>query len=79
MRPVLPLTKIQTVYFDREVDSALLPGHLAVWLRSVEADTVEVMGNRVTFTAGLFRIVGRGNILAPFGFGYLTVISITAR
>ena|SRR5579864_9143373 len=62
-----------TLAFDRAVDSALLPAHLARCLRSVNASTVEIIGNRVTFTAGIFRLVSNWNVLVPFGSGDLTV------
>lgn len=76
---MLALTKTQTVSFDQEVDSASLPEHLALCLRSVDADTVEVMGNRVTFTGGMFRLVWNWNVLVPFGSGDLTVDSDTCE
>lgn len=36
---------------------------------------MEVVGNRVTFTAGIFRVVGSWNVLVPFGSGELFVDS----
>jgi hypothetical protein len=66
-----------TVDFDREVDSSLLPAHLAGCLRSVDADAVEVTDNLVTFKGGVFRFVTNWNVLVPFGFGDLTVNSET--
>ena len=60
---------------DQEVDSNSLPAHLARCLRSVDASTVEIVGNRVTFTAGIFRLVSNWNVLVGFGSGDLTVDS----
>jgi hypothetical protein len=61
--------------FDREVDSASLPEHIARCLRMVHASRVDVTGNQVTFTAGLFRTVGNWNVLVPFGSGNLSIES----
>jgi hypothetical protein len=61
--------------FDQAIDSALLPQHLASHLRSVSASTVEIAGSRVTFTAGIFRMVGNWNVLVPFRSGELSVQS----
>ena len=60
---------------DQGVDTTSLPAHLARCLCSVNARTVEIIGNRVTFTAGIFRRVSNWNILVPFGSGDLTVDS----
>lgn len=51
------LSPIRTgaVPLDQGVDSDSLPAHLARCLRSVDASTVEIIGNRVTFTAGVPR------------------------
>jgi len=62
-----------TLSFDREIDPVLLPEQLARSLRTVHASTVEVTGTHVTFTAGLFRMVGNWNVLVPFGSGDLSV------
>lgn len=71
------LQEIGTVNFDPEVDPSLLPSHLASCLSSVDANAVEVRGNRVTFEGGMFRFVMNWNVLVPFGFGDLTVGSET--
>jgi hypothetical protein len=68
-----------TLRFDREVDLAVLPEHLAVCLRSLKASTVETTYNRVTFTAGVFRMVGNWNVLVPFGSGDLFVDTATCE
>ncbi len=68
-----------TVPFDQGVDSTSLPVHLAGRLRSVNASTVEILGNHVAFTAGVFRLVGNWNVLVPFGSGDLTVDSIACE
>lgn len=67
--------RLGVVPCDTEVDSALLPQHLASCLRSADASTVEIVGNRVRFTAGVFRMVGNWNVLVPFGSGELSVHS----
>jgi hypothetical protein len=71
------LSPIRTgaVPLDQGVDSDSLPAHLARCLRSVDASTVEIIGSRVTFTAGIFRLVSNWNILVGFGSGDLTVDS----
>lgn len=74
---MLSLTTTGTVDFDQEVDSSLLPAHLAGCLRNVDADVVEVRGNRVTFKGGMFRFVTNWNVLVPFGFGALAINSET--
>jgi hypothetical protein len=65
--------------FDQGVDSSSLAVHLAGCLRSVDASTVEILGNHVAFTAGIFRLVGSWNVLVPFGSGDLTVDSIACE
>ncbi len=69
------LIETGAVDFDEEVNSSLLPSHLAGCLRSVDADAVEVADNLVTFRGGIFRVVTNWNVLVPFGFGDLTVDS----
>ncbi len=71
------LSPIRTgsVPLDHEVDSTSLPAHLAHCLHRVNASTVEIIGNRVTFTAGILRLVSNWNILVPFGSGDLIVDS----
>jgi hypothetical protein len=75
------LSPIRTgaVPFDQSVDSTSLPVHLAGCLRSVDASTVEILGNHVAFTAGIFRLVVNWNVLVPFGSGDLTVDSIACE
>ena len=70
---MLFLTKTDTETFDLSVDSSLLPTHLAVCLRSVDAEAVEVLGNRVIFKRGAFLSVSNWNILVPFDSGEFTV------
>ena len=72
---MLSLSKTETVSFDREVDTAVLPEHLAMCLRGVEAEDVHIVANRVTFRGGVFRMVWNWNVLVPFGFGDLMVDS----
>ena len=64
---------------DQGVDSDSLPAHLARCLRSVDASKVDIIGNRVTFTAGIFRLVSNWNILVGFGSGDLTVDSAACK
>src|SRR5215813_3759881 len=59
--------------FDTDVDLAALPTHLAYCLRSVRASKVEIQGDCVAFTGGIFRLVPNWNLLVPFGSGDLTV------
>src|SRR2546426_1750981 len=70
----------RTVNFDSAVDLAMLPTHLADRLRQINARTVEVDQNRVSFSGGLFGSGGnRWDVLIPFGFGDLTVDSNTRQ
>ena len=64
---------------DQGVDSDSLRAHLARCLRSVDASKVDIIGNRVTFTAGIFRLVSNWNILVGFGSGDLTVDSAACK
>jgi hypothetical protein len=68
-----------TVNFEGDVDSALLPAHLADCLRRVDGRDVTVEQNRVSFTSGLFRLVSNWNVLVPFGFGDLMVDAAAGR
>lgn len=63
----------KTVNYGDEIDSSLLPTHLADSLRHVEARAVRVESSRVLFKGGAFRLVGSWNVLSPFGFGDMTV------
>jgi len=73
------LTKTGTVDFDHEIDSSLLPAHLAGCLRDVDANAVQVRDNRVTFRGGFFRLVTNWNVLVSFRFGDLAVDSDTCE
>jgi len=55
------LTRTGTLTFDAEIDAVALPAHLAESLESADAITVEVQGNWVAFTAGMFRLVTNWN------------------
>jgi hypothetical protein len=70
-----PLMYTRAIGFDRDVDVAMLPAHVAAALRHLNARAVEVNQNRVSFTGGIFRLVSNWNVLVPFGFGDLTVDS----
>ena len=61
--------------FDKNVDSAALAAHLADSLRRANARKVKVDQNRVSFTAGIFRLLSYGSFLVQIGFGDLTVDS----
>jgi hypothetical protein len=65
------------VDFGKEIDSSLLAVHLAVRLRDVDANEIEVRPNHVTFRGGIFRFVTNWNILVSFGFGDFAVDSNT--
>src|SRR2546422_3984331 len=70
----------RTVNFDSAVDLAMLPTHLADRLRQINARTVEVDQNRVSFSGGLFGSCGnRWDVLIPFGVGDLAVDSNTRQ
>ena len=77
--PMFSPIRTGAVRFDLGVDSALLPVHLAGCLRGVDASSIEILGNHVVFTAGMFRLVGNWNVLVPFGSGDLTVDSIACE
>jgi hypothetical protein len=62
-----------TIPFDRNISLAELPQHLLQSLRGVEAESLTLKGNRLTFRGGVFRPVSSGNVLAPFGSGSLIV------
>ena len=64
-------------YFEDTVDPTLLPDHLAKRLRGARAREIAVEGNRIFFKAGVFRMVSNWNPLVAFGFGELTVDSVT--
>ena len=68
---ILDITRQMDV--DENIDTVALPDHLAECLRIVRASTVEVTGNRVAFTAGLFRFASGLNVLNAIGKGKLTV------
>jgi|tagenome__1003787_1003787.scaffolds.fasta_scaffold20425852_1 hypothetical protein len=67
------LIRTGTIPFDSGVDPTALPKHLAASLQQARATTVDIQGNCVAFTAGVFRFVSNWNVLVPFGSGDLTV------
>jgi hypothetical protein len=67
------LVRTGTLSLDADVNVAALPTHLVECLRSVEAKGVEVRGNCVAFTGGIFRLVSNWNVLVPFDSGNLTI------
>jgi hypothetical protein len=70
----------KTLNVDSGVDLSRLPAYLAVRLQEINAGTVEVNQNHVSFTGGLFGSGrNRWDILIPFGFGDLTVKSDTRQ
>lgn len=70
----------KTLNVDSDVDFSRLPAHLGACLQEINAGTVGVDQNRVSFTGGLFGSGrNRWDILIPFGFGDLTVKSDTRQ
>ncbi len=69
------LTTAGKVGFPAEMSPSKLLAHLADCLRDVSAKEVRVEGNSVSFVGGVFRFVTNWNVLAPFGFGDLTIDS----
>jgi hypothetical protein len=76
---ILRLTRTGAVNFDYGVDVTVLSAHLASCLRDVKADKIEVEPNRVSFRGGLFRLVGKGNVLNSFGSGEITIHEDTCQ
>jgi len=64
-----------TLTFDRDIDAAMLPNHLAESLRHINAQRVNVNHNRISFAGGIVGSRSKWDILLPFGFGDLTVDS----
>lgn len=58
---------------------AVLPTHLADCLRGVKAHAIEIEGNHIAFTGGMFRWLSNWNVLVPFGYGDLTVDASTRQ
>lgn len=75
---MLSFTRSGTLYMGADIDVAGLPTHLADRLDQASASTVDVQGQRVMFTAGMFRPVTNWNVLVPFDSGVITV-DATAR
>jgi hypothetical protein len=71
------LMYVGAIDFNQDIDSTVLPAHLANCLRNVHAGSVKTEANRVAFSGGAFRLVTNWNVLVPFGFGELTVDSST--
>ncbi|MBZ5507393.1 MAG: hypothetical protein LAO78_18190 [Acidobacteriia bacterium] len=67
------LTLEGSIYFGEDTDPDKLASHLADCLHQARADEVNVDGNRIAYTAGMFRMVGSWNPLVPFRYGELTV------
>lgn len=75
-RPIIvevipPLICTGSFDYDDGVTKAVLLAHLADQLRSVNAASIRVSANTVSFTGGLFRGVNNWNVLIPFGRGEL--------
>lgn len=66
-----------TLEFDTGIDKAALLTHIAECLRNVEARRVKISRDTIFFQGGLFRFVGRWNILVPFGSGEVLVDEVT--
>jgi len=67
------LTKTGTLSLGVNTDATVLPLHFAECLRGVLASNVEIRGNCVAFTGGVFRLVSNWNVLVPFGSGDTTI------
>jgi hypothetical protein len=65
----------RAVSLASEVDQEMLPAHLADCLRRINARTVKIDKNLISFTGGIFGEGSRWDILIPFGFGDLTIQS----
>jgi hypothetical protein len=65
----------RTINIASEVDAKMLSAHLANSLRQINARTVNVEGNSVLFTGGVFGDGSKWDVLVPFGFGDLTIDS----
>jgi hypothetical protein len=63
--------------FDIGIDKVALLTHIAECLRNVEARRVKISRDTIFFQGGLFRFVGRWNILVPFGSGEVLVDEAT--
>jgi hypothetical protein len=73
------LTTTGKIGFPAGVSTSELLAHLADCLRDVSAKEVRVEGNSVSFVGGVFRFVTNWNVLAPFGFGDLTIYSANSE
>jgi hypothetical protein len=70
---MLSLTCTGTFEFDDGVDKAALLAHLAEQLRKLDARSIRISRDAVSFSGGVFRGVNNWNILIPFGHGELIV------
>jgi hypothetical protein len=70
----------KTLDIDSGVDLSRLPAHLAVRLKEIKAENIQINQNHISFTGGLFGSGGnRWDVLVPFGFGDLTVKADTRQ
>jgi|HubBroStandDraft_6_1064221.scaffolds.fasta_scaffold774813_1 hypothetical protein len=65
----------KTVSFTGEIDQGMLAAHLAECLRQINARTVRIDREFVSFTGGIFGDGSKWDVLIPFGFGDLTIDS----
>jgi hypothetical protein len=67
----------KTVSFADEIDQDLLAPHLADCLRQINARSVRIDRRSISFTGGIFGEGSKWDVLVPFGFGDLTIDSIS--
>jgi len=70
---MLDPTLTGTLALDSAAGHEALLDHLANCLRQVDARRVQISPDSVTFRGGMFRLVGKMNMLVPFGHGELMV------
>ena len=65
----------KTISLAGEIDQGMLATHLADCLRQINARTVRIDRDFVSFTGGIFGDGSKWDLLIPFGFGDLTIDS----
>ena len=58
---------------DKAIDDSILAKEIVKNLEKVRARNIEIIGNRITFTGGLFRFVTNWNILVPITRGEIRI------
>lgn len=59
--------------FDNAIDDSILAKEIVKNLEKVRARNIEIIGNRITFTGGLFRFVTNWNFLVPITRGEIRI------